>query len=186
MDGKPATSPVVRRRRVLRIFQRNTFKPLRFTAAQFQAARAAAVDRRLRLFGTGADGPLRLYRIGPFAAQLLWHRVSEFPLAAGALPRARFVFARDYRRVDLRSPFVPTHVAGYLSGAGAGQRRDLAIAVNGRIAALTETYRPATSNEPIFGAMVPELAFGNGQNDVELYSVRPSGGGFTLQRLGGA
>ena len=185
MDGKPATSPVVRRRRVLRILQRNTFKPLRFTAAQFQAARAAALDRRLRVFGTGAEGPLRLYRIGPFAAQLLGHRASEFPLATGRGPGARFVFARDYRRVDLRSPFVPTHVAGYLSGPEAGQRRDLAIAVNGRIAALTQSYHPATGSESVFGAMVPERAFRDGANDVELYSVRPSGGGFTLERLGG-
>ena len=42
--------------------QRRTFKPLRFTAAEWERGKAAALERKLRLFGVGSDGPLRLFR----------------------------------------------------------------------------------------------------------------------------
>ena len=65
MDGKSAYSPEVKQRRTLRFEIRNTFQTLRIPAATFERERAEIIARNHRLFGSGADGPHRIYEIGP-------------------------------------------------------------------------------------------------------------------------
>ncbi len=65
MDGRPAGSPEVQQRDELRMLIRNTFEVLRISASEFERERDAVVQRNVRLFGTGRDGPERIYRIGP-------------------------------------------------------------------------------------------------------------------------
>ena len=105
MDGRSAFSPEVQRRRSVRILERRTFKPLRFTAAEWERGKAAALERKLRLFGVGRDGPLRLFRVGPHP-ELLSRPVRSF--AVEQSEGARFVDAKAYGRVDPRSPTVPS------------------------------------------------------------------------------
>jgi hypothetical protein len=181
MDGRSAFSPRVRRRRVVRILERNTFDLIRIPAAQFERERAAALRKKLRLFGSGRDGAARMFRIGP-NQQLLGRRVSELPVAPGGGPAVKLVGAQEYRRVDLRSPTVPVHVVGRVTGPGSGGRRDVAIAVNGRIVAVSRTFRLATDDDELVAAMTPESAYRQGRNRVEVYAV----GGGRLTRLGGA
>jgi hypothetical protein len=181
MDGRSAFSPQVQRRRTVRILQRATFKPLRFTAAQWERGKAAALERRLRLFGVGRDGPLRLFRIGPHP-ELLSRPVRSF--AVEQSEGARFAGADAYRRVNLRSSTVPAWVTGYLEGVPPG--RDLAVAINGRIAALTKSFHLATAKETLFAVMVPESSFRTGRNHVELFELRSVGTQVTLRRLGAA
>ena len=64
--------------------------------------------------------------------------------------------------------------------------RDLAIAVNGRIAALTKSFHLAEDDETLFAAMVPESSFHTGANRVELFEVRDAGARLTLRSLGTA
>jgi Sulfatase len=183
MDGSSAFGPKVRRRRTVRVLERGTFRPLRFSAGDWERAQAAALRRKLRLFGVGRDGPLRLFRIGP-RRNLLSRPVRDFPVedAAGA----RFVHAGRYDRVSLRSPTLPAWATGRLDGVPAG--RDLAVAVNGRIAGLTASFRLATGGDTLFAVMVPASSFRPGQNRVELFEVRgaAAGTGITLRRLGAA
>ena len=134
--------------------QRRTFRPLRFTAAEWERGKAAALERKLRLFGVGRDGPLRLFRVGPHP-ELLSRPVRGF--AVEQSEGAHFVDAKAYGRVDPRSPTVPSWVTGYLEGVPAG--RDLAVAVNGRIAATTKSFQLATGKQTLFAAMVPESSF---------------------------
>ena len=117
MDGRSAFSPEVQRRRSIRILQRRTFRPLRFTAAEWERGKAAALERKLRLFGVGRDGPLRLFRVGPHP-ELLSRPVRGF--AVEQSEGAHFVDAKAYGRVDPRSPTVPSWVTGYLEGVPAG------------------------------------------------------------------
>ena len=181
MDGRSAFSPEVQRRRSVRILQRRTFKPLRFTASEWERGKAAAVARKLRLFGVGRDGPLRLFRIGPHP-ELLSRPVRSFPVERSR--GAHFVDGDDYARVDLRSSRVPSWVTGSLEGVPTGI--DLAIAVNGRIAALTKSFHLATDDRTLFAAMVPESSFRTGRNRVELFAVRGAGAKPTLRSLGTA
>jgi hypothetical protein len=178
MDGRSAFSQQVQRRRTARILERGTFRPLRFSAAEWERGKAAALERKLRLFGVGRDGPLRLFRIGPHP-DLISRPVRRFPVEqAGG---ASFVDAGAYDRVNLRSSTFPAWVTGHLEGMPAG--RDLAVAVNGRIAAVTRSFRLATGNETLFAVMVPEASFRTGRNRVELFEVLRAGTEVRLRRL---
>jgi hypothetical protein len=178
MDGHSAFSPVVQRRRTLRMLERNSFKPLRLSAAEFERSKAAVRARDRRLFGTGADGPLRVYRIGPHQ-ELLGRRVG----AGGGAGSVELFMAADYEDVDLRSDFLPTHVVGRVGGGGSAGR-DIAVAVNGRIAAVGTTFTLA-EGEPgeLLSVMVPESAFRRGRNRVDVFEVAADG---SLTRLGGS
>jgi hypothetical protein len=162
----------------VRILQRNTFKPLYFNEAEWERRRAALLQRKIRIFGDGADGPLRLFRIGP-DQDLLFKPLSGFNVTNAS--GASFVAPDEFRHVDLRSPTIPAQVTGHLNGIPTG--RDLAIAVNGKIEATTVSFHLATSKDVIFSAMVPESSFRQGANRVEVLEIEPGGG---LRRLGSA
>jgi hypothetical protein len=176
MDGKSALGEEARQRRRVRILERNSFKPLLFPAAGWERRADAQLERKLAIFGDGADGPLRLFRIGP-DQELLFKPLSDYRVTNGS--GASFVGAGEYRNVDLKSPTIPVHVTGHLKGIPTG--RDLAIAVNGKIQATTVSFRTAVSSDVIFAAMVPESSFRKGRNRVEVLEIQPGG---TLRRLG--
>jgi hypothetical protein len=83
-----------------------------------------------------------------------------------------------YAQHDPGQGVVPAHLLGALqggAGAGGGDGVDVAIAVNGRIAAVTRTYRGTGAN----GAPVPQRieamllpdTIRPGRNDVAVYEV---------------
>jgi Sulfatase len=181
MDGRSVFSSQVQRRRTVRILERDTFKPLRFSTEEWERGQAAALERKLRLFGVGRDGPLRLFRIGPHR-ELLSRPVRSFPVERSR--GAHFVDGDEYGRVDLGSSHVPAWVTGSLEGVPTGT--DLAVAVDGRIAALTKSFHLATDERTLFAAMVPESSFHTGRNRVELFEVRDAGANVTLRSLGTA
>jgi hypothetical protein len=76
-----------------------------------------------------------------------------------------------YRAVDLGSALSPGHVTGRVVGMRPGV--DLAVAVNGRVAAVTRTFDVEGSVR--FAAFAPDSAFRNGANDVEVFVVRRDG-----------
>ena len=51
---------------------------------------------------------------------------------------------------------------------------DIAIAVNGTVRAVGNTFKLATGGGELFGVMVPPSALKNGKNEVKVYEV--SGG----------
>jgi hypothetical protein len=178
IDGASAFSAKVRRRRQIRILQRGTFKPMRWSLADWEAGKRRVLERKLQVFGTGAEGPLRLFRIGP-DQRLLFRPVRDFRIVPGS--GARFASASEYRNVDRRSATIPAQVTGYLKGVPDG--RTLAIAVNGRIAATCHSFTLATGIGPAFAAMTPESFWRQGRNLVEVFQVEA---GDTLRRLGSA
>ncbi len=176
MDGHSALSPVVQNRRTLRILQRKTFKTMHFPVAGFEAAKRRVRERNLRLFGTGADGPGRLYRIGPHQ-ELLGRGVP----VGGGKGSVEIEGASEYANVNPRSDYGPTHPVGRLSGGTPG--RDIALAVNGRIAAVGNTFTLAQGEDgEFFSVMIPESSLRRGRNRLDLFEVSPSG---SLTRLGG-
>jgi Sulfatase len=166
VDGHSAFSDVVHNRRNLRILERGTFKPIRITGDQFELEKDRQLQKKLRLFGTGADGPGRLFRIGP--NQELLGRPARGP---GRIPlRVELAAENEFRRVNLRSSTIPAHVVGRVTAPGGGPR-DVAIAVNGTIVAVTRTFRLATGGGELVAAMVPESSFRQGVNRVEVLEV---------------
>jgi hypothetical protein len=71
--------------------------------------------------------------------------------------------------VDLRSTTVPVHVVARVKGGAVG--REVAIAVNGRIAASSRTFRLATGGDVLVAAIVPESSLRQGRNSVQVMEV---------------
>ncbi len=130
--------------------------------------RAATVVRRARRFSTGADVD-RIFRVGPGTA-LISRTVSSLGHAGRARASARFWGARRFLDVDLHGHEIPSNVIGTLPGSRRGDH-DLAVAVNGRIAAVGRSVKPIGKLGLEFSLLVPESAFRQGYNEVRLYEV---------------
>jgi len=141
---------------------------LRVDAAEFERRTRAALATKVRLFGSGSDGP-GLYAVGAHP-ELVGRPVSSL----GAVDdRASVAFdaASELTDVDLDGE-LPAHLSGVISGAPPG-RHDLAIAVNGQVATVSQSFR--WDGQERFSAFVPPPSFRSGRNVVEVFLVPPSG-----------
>jgi Sulfatase len=164
MDGKSAYSPEVKNRETLRFEIRNTFQTLRIPADTFAREREQIIERNHRLFGSGADGPHRIYEIGPHP-ELIGQPAS----AAGPKLDVDLADPGDYEHVDPASGLVPVHIVGEVGGPDR-HPRDIAVAVNGTIQAVGNTFKLAVGDSgELVSVMVPESAFHKGRNTVEVY-----------------
>ena len=166
MDGKSAYSETVKRRDTLRFEIRNTFETLKIPASAFRREREQIIERNHRLFGSGADGPGRIYEIGPHP-ELIGQPAS----AAGPKLDVDLAYADEYTHVDPASGYVPVHVVGSVNGPDR-HPRDIAVAVNGTIRAVGNTFTLAVGDAgELVSVMVPESAFHKGRNEVEVLQV---------------
>src|SRR5215210_1014448 len=166
MDGRSAFSDEVQNRDELRFLIRNTFEVLKIPAGDFQRERQEIIDRNNRLLGTGADGPGRIFEIGPHP-ELIGQPAS----AAGPPLDATLSDAGEYERVDPASGFLPTNVVARVNGPDR-HPRDIAVAVNGTIRAVGNTFTLAVGNEgELVSVMVPESAFRKGRNEVQVLAI---------------
>lgn len=179
VDGRSAFSRQVRARTQVKMLKRDLSGWIRLSGTELNREKRGQLDKKLRLFGSGADGPDRIYRIGA-NQQLIGRRVSDLGPAPPSTVKASLVDSGEYRQVDLKSPTVPTWVTGHVSGGR--PPRDIAIAVNGTIRAVGSTFKLATGGGELLGVMVPPDAFRQGRNTVEVYEVL---GGSQLRRMGG-
>ena len=165
MDGKSAFSDEVQNRDELRMLIRNSFDELRIPAEQFERERQAIRDQRLALLGTGSED--RFFEIGPNP-----ELIGESSGAPGLTPLdVELSYAPDYRDVDPDGPLVPVHVVGRVSGGGDGGR-EIAVAVNGTIVAVGETFTLVSGDEnELVSVMVPPDSFKRGRNEVEVFEV---------------
>jgi Sulfatase len=164
MDGKSAFSEEVQNRDELRFLIRNTFEVLRIPADVFEAEREEIIDRNQRLFGTGADGPGRIFEIGPHP-ELIGQPAS----VAGPKLDVELAYADEYENVDPASGYVPAHVVARVNGPDR-HPRDIAVAVNGTIRAVGSSFDLAVGDEgELVSVMVPESAFRKGSNRVEVF-----------------
>jgi hypothetical protein len=163
MDGKSAYSSTVKNRKTLRFEIRNTFQTLKIPAATFERERASIIARNNRLFGSGAEGPHRIYEIGPHP-ELIGLPAS----AAGPPLDVDFPEGSEYENVDPASGLVPTHIVATVNGPDR-QPRDIAVAVNGTIQAVGNTFTLAVGDAgELVSVMVPESAFHKGKNTVQV------------------
>jgi arylsulfatase A-like enzyme len=164
-DGISAYSREAKRRDSVRMLKRDLSGWIRMSAADFERRKREQLARMVELFGTGADGSERIFRVGPHP-ELIGRD-------AGSLPEldVELENAGDYEDVDPGSGYVPAHVIGRVRD-GDDQFQDIAVAVNGTIVAVSRTFRLANGNDDeIFAAMVPESALRPGRNEVRVLEV---------------
>lgn len=144
-------------------------------------ARDALVERQIGLFGEGEDEP-GIFGIGPHP-ELIGQRVAA--ARKGAPGDLEATLAGEVRSLlrDLPrgSPVVPSPVYGSLEGDRAEDRLPIAVAVNGRIAAVSWTDG---SGSATFSALLPEESFRPGRNRVEVFLIREDTRGVELASLG--
>ena len=141
-----------------------------YTAALAQ--RRASLARQLSLFGSGDWGP-QFAGTGPYRG-LVGKSVSTFAVASAPAAAAHVdaVGSRLLRRFPRRSALVPSPLAGTLSGVRPGQ--PVAVALNGRIAAVSVAYRNPGGGPVRFSALAGEHAFRTGRNTVRVYVLAGS------------
>jgi hypothetical protein len=176
-DGRPASSPVVRRRHGVRMFARGLKGTITISARAMLRRRAALRRHQARVYGNGSWASL--YRAGPNAD--LVGRAPGFLVRA---PRRRVRAEIVDPDVPRGSDVVPAQVAGTIAHGRPGARRDIAVAVNHRIEAVSRTFSLRGSHEEQFAAMVPEHSLHRGHNLVQVFQVLPARAGAHPPLLG--
>jgi hypothetical protein len=180
-DGQSALSPRYRGYDGVRIWSTTStreFERVDIPWRDFLARRALVNARQATLFGTGDEGPGRLWAVGPRA----WMVGRTVPEGAEVLPvGVRFDRPGELEDWTPDAGWSPAHVSGRLDGLDGGS--ELALEVNGRIGATGHSYR--FRGETRFSFMVAEDLFQAGHNDVKMYSVEPSERGVQIAQLGG-
>jgi Sulfatase len=172
--GHSVFGRTVRRRRGVAVTTRDFSAIVRISGRRWQARRRAVVRRRLRQLGSG-DWSSLYTGVGPHR-DLIGRRAEGLVHAASGGLRARIAQASAFDRVRRPGGIVPAQVAGTLEGEGAaGAGRAVAVAVNGRIEGVGETFQLAGLPGEHYGVNVPEAALANGHNRVEVFEVTPAG-----------
>jgi hypothetical protein len=138
--------------------------------------------RKVRLFGRDSN-PGRLYWIGPDPL-LLGRPLPLWPLEPRRSAHARFHHPARLRLVNFASGFVPGLVTGRIAGDRRRHHRNVALAVNGWIAATAPTFRLHRRGAELFSLVAPESAFHDGANRVQLLEILHRRSGTRLRDLG--
>ncbi len=179
VDGRSMLAPNYRATREVRVFRRAGEAPVGRPFASVLAQRRATLRRQTALVGSGSWS--ELYRAGPNAG-LLGRAPGELVVRDREGTSATLVRPDLLQAYDPRDGRSPSHVSGRLDGEGLESGLlPLAVSVNGRIAAVTRTYRDE-DDVVRFSALVPESAFRPGANPVQVFVVSEDGG-VVLERL---
>jgi hypothetical protein len=146
--------------------------------ADFVRERRVALARMVGLFGSD-DGGRRLYANGP-NWDLLGRATASLPEADSADARVELDSASQLDDFRPGAHLVPSFLSGQISGS-LGADVSLAVAINGRIRSVTESFR--NDGRLRLAAIAPADSFRAGSNRVEVFAVRGSGPGRRLAPL---
>ncbi len=172
-DGRSAFSRAVRRRSSVRLSTRDFATRVRISGRRWKARRRRVVRRRLRQLGSGNWASLYT-GIGPHR-RLLGRSADGLARSAAADTRASIARAGALARVRRAGGIVPAQIAGDLHGGEPGARRDIAVAVNGRIEAVGRSFHLAGDPTEHYAVMVPERSLREGRNAIAVFEVTRAG-----------
>jgi Sulfatase len=170
-DGRSVFSRAVSGRRTVRIVKRDFSSVVSISKRRWIVRRAAVVRRRLRELGSG-DWPSLFTAFGSHR-DLIGRPVEDVRAASGV--HATLSLASSFRRVRRSSGVVPCQIAGRIRGSSPTRERDIAVAVNGRIAAVGRSFHLRGEKVESYSVMVPETTLHDGRNTVEVLEVRNDG-----------
>ena len=137
------------------------------------------------------DGYKGWFQFGPHG-DLVGKRVGQVGVEQASAGSAKVEKLADYAKVDPGSGQVPAQVAGQVSlAAGVPARPALAVAVNGVVAGVSETFREertAEGSQPTgppdkFSAMALDTLFKKGASRLEVFVIDDPGGRVRLRPL---
>jgi len=177
-DGRSAFSSEVRGRDEVNMLKRDLSGWIRVDGEEFDRRKAKQLAKKIRLFGTGADAPDRIFRIGP-NQDLIGTSVAGLGTTGQSEAKVGLIGAEDLEDVDLEGDYLPIWIVGTVSG-GSGDRREVAVSVNGTIRAVGNSFELATGGDELISVMLPPSALEPGRNEVEIYEVT---GGSALRSM---
>lgn len=153
---------------------------LTMSLPDFLRSRGGLVAHEAALFGSG-DGDAGLYKWGAHE-DLIGRSPATLPQVSQDGAHLNLVEPEVYANVDPSGPLLPLLLAGVINGIGADQ--PLAIAVNGKIASVAQSYSSTRGKARIL-AMIPPSSLRPGANSILVYRVEAPAGKVALQPLGG-
>ena len=147
---------------------------MRATPSEVERGVKSTVRLKSAIFGEGADS---LYEIGPYR-ELLGSTTAGLTTRVASGVEVRLDDGPLFEDVRASSGFVPTRITGAIEGNETPDDLWVAVAVNGRIAAVTRSF--ADDDGTRFAAQVPENALRDGFNRVELLAIGGTGSALRL------
>jgi hypothetical protein len=176
--GRSAFGVAVRRRRQVVMPRRDFRGEVQIGLAEMERRRRANRARRARMFGTGRSSSATfgspwasVYRAGSHP-DLIGRRVSALSVSR---PQGALVSISKpglWRHYVPAWNAVPGQVAGRVLGSRGGVKRDVVVAVNGRVRATGRTFTLKGSRTERFSLSLPESSLRTGRNRVEVFAVR--------------
>jgi Sulfatase len=188
LDGVSQAGPEEPRTRTTKWFFSKPGRRQELPGPENQAKALAGVTDQLVRAGNGYAG---WFQFGPHG-DLVGRRPGEVGVDPASAGSARVEKLAEYRRVDPDSGLVPAQVSGQVSlAAGVPDRPAVAVAVNGVVAGVSETFRErrdAKGSQPVgppdkFSALTLDTVFRKGENRLELFVIDDSGGRVRLRPL---
>jgi Sulfatase len=188
LDGVSQAGPEEPRTRTSKWFFSKPGRRQELPGPENQAKALAGVTDQLVRAGNGYAG---WFQFGPHG-DLVGRRPGEVGVDPASAGSARVEKLAEYRRVDPDSGLVPAQVSGQVSlAAGVPGRPAVAVAVNGVVAGVSETFRErrdAKGSQPVgppdkFSALTLDTVFRKGENRLELFVIDDSGGRVRLRPL---
>ena len=150
---------------------------VRASASDVQRGLGVA-QRRKEVFGPSWKS---LLAVG-LPKQFSGRDVGSTRMTAGLDAHVSFDFADLYEHVDTSSSFLPARITGRVEGIEVSPNQNLALAVNDRVVAATRCFR--IDGVQRFSVLVPETAFRDGFNRLELLSVEGTRSAPRFVRIG--
>ena len=179
LDGRPASSRAVDRRRRITVLSRAAIGRVTISRARLMALKRQALRRKIALFGSGRR---TLFDFGPNRG-LRGRPVGRLRVVEGGALRARLNDPADYERVRPEGSFLPVHVTGQILGGRGRSRRDIAVAINGVIRGVSRSVRLRRRRPEYFTVIVDPRALVKGRNEVQVFAVSRSRRRFGLRRI---
>jgi hypothetical protein len=188
MDGVSQAGPEEPRTRTEKWFFSKPGERQTFPGPENMAKALRGVTDEMVEAGNGYKG---WFRFGPHG-DLVGQRVSQVGVDQASAGSAKVEKLADYGKVDPDSGLVPAQVSGQVDlAAGVPARPAVAVALNGVIAGVSETFREvrdAQGSQPKgppdkFSAMALDTLFKKGDNRLELFVIDDSGGRVRLRPL---
>jgi hypothetical protein len=176
VDGRSLTAPPVAREVTM---GSRYDAPVQARPAAVESEVLRIARRNADLFGSGGDS---LYRIGP-RPDLLGVPVSMLSRTTAKDASVLLDRASDLASVRKASGYVPSQILGRISWSALRPSEDLAVVVNGRVAATTKPFAYRGTAE--FSTMIDENVLREGANEVDVFVVRGTGRRTRLVLLGG-
>ncbi len=140
---------------------------------------ALSLKRKVDRFGTGTSEGL--YSVSG-SAHLLGLDVGVHADGRGSDVRVRVGGRNQFREIDLTQELWPLLVQGTVESGGMQPVR-LAVAMNGRVAATTESY--TENGEWVFATLLPEEYLRHGTNDLQVFLIDDHEGNVVLRSTSG-